>query len=502
MKKILTFLLLGYSIVAFMGCDQIDKVTKSSPKDVIIKYLYANKDGDITESYKYISNQDKSIKSLDQMIKNEKDQDDNPFSPLIIKDTKFKVLSIKEFEDNASVDLEITIPDISILAKETMREALKNGLLNIDPKKSALIILEKYKNKKLPTITKFQTYQMVKEKNNWKVFLNLKAEQEELEKTTKIYILIDEADELKKLKKYQRAILKYKEVLTLDSESVEAKSSIEETKKEVASIKAKQEYIKNVILYDFKAKYYDSYLNKNIPGINFKIKNEGNRTLKKVEVTVYFKNADGNTIAEENYHPVLVSSYGFGDNNKPLKPNYIWQMERGKFYQAKSVPSEWKEGSAMSKITNIEFSDNTSTIKSNVATIDSSDPAIDKVLKGEDQPYIDKIKLYDLKAKYHDTYLDKKVPGVNFKLKNNGDRILKMVQVTIYFKDKNGIVISEKKYHPVLVTSSSFGRDNTPLKPNYIWQMERGKFYKADSVPGEWKVGSVVAKITKIEFQE
>ena len=30
-------------------------------------------------------------------------------------------------------------------------------------------------------------------------------------------------------------------------------------------------------------------------------------------------------------------------------------MEQGKFYQAKSVPSEWKEGMIEAKITNIEF---------------------------------------------------------------------------------------------------------------------------------------------------
>ena len=35
--------------------------------------------------------------------------------------------------------------------------------------------------------------------------------------------------------------------------------------------------------------------------------------------------------------------------------NYIWQMERGKFYKADSAPSEWKEGSASAKITDIEF---------------------------------------------------------------------------------------------------------------------------------------------------
>jgi len=42
-------------------------------------------------------------------------------------------------------------------------------------------------------------------------------------------------------------------------------------------------------------------------------------------------------------------------DNKPLKPNYIWKLEQGRFMQAKSVPSEWKQGSVAAKITDIEF---------------------------------------------------------------------------------------------------------------------------------------------------
>ncbi len=118
--------------------------------------------------------------------------------------------------------------------------------------------------------------------------------------------------------------------------------------------KEKQEYMEFLDLYDFQARYYESLLDGNVPGVEFKIRNRGSRTLREVEVTVYFRDAWGNTIAEEDYHPVLVSEYSFGDN-KPLKPNYIWQMEHGSFYKAPSVPSEWQEGNAIAQITDIEF---------------------------------------------------------------------------------------------------------------------------------------------------
>lgn len=129
------------------------------------------------------------------------------------------------------------------------------------------------------------------------------------------------------------------------------------TKKEIQKYEDKQAYIKNIVLYDLKARYYKTYLGETVPGVEFKLKNEGNRSLKEVEVTVYFKDSTGTIIAEETYYPVLVTKYSFSSDNKPLKPNYIWQIEHGKFYKADSVPDEWKEGAVSAKITNIEFMD-------------------------------------------------------------------------------------------------------------------------------------------------
>lgn len=115
-------------------------------------------------------------------------------------------------------------------------------------------------------------------------------------------------------------------------------------------------YIKqNLRLYDLEAKYYDSMLDGRVPGVDFKIQNNGSRTLNGVTVRVVFYDATGNPIAEEEYHPVIVSDYSYGSDNTPLRPHYIWQQERGQFYQAKNVPSEWAAGKASATITDIEF---------------------------------------------------------------------------------------------------------------------------------------------------
>jgi hypothetical protein len=110
----------------------------------------------------------------------------------------------------------------------------------------------------------------------------------------------------------------------------------------------------NLRLYDFNARYFESYEGRR-PGVRFKIKNNGPRTLNRVKVRVVFMDGDGNPIGEEEYDPVFVSEYSFGDNDTPLRPNYIWQQEPNRFFTASSIPSEWAEGRATATITDIEF---------------------------------------------------------------------------------------------------------------------------------------------------
>lgn len=115
-------------------------------------------------------------------------------------------------------------------------------------------------------------------------------------------------------------------------------------------------YISNSLrLYEFEAKYYDSLLDGRTPGVDFKIKNEGDRTISSLTVKVVFYDADDQPIAEELYYPVNVGGFSMGNEDSPLRPNYIWQQERDRFYTAKNVPSEWSEGSARATITDIEF---------------------------------------------------------------------------------------------------------------------------------------------------
>jgi hypothetical protein len=345
-------------ILALMigGCDKLSELNQPSAKDVLTSYLDASLKSRTEEAYGYVSTEDKSVKSLSE-YKSENNKKDSPLAAVIVSNVSFKVLNVTETGNTASANVQITLPDMGVMLKDLMGAAFSSAFAGKDKGEMEKEIAKKYETGQVPTTTKNEEFNLVKEKDGWRVFLDWKTKKAEKEKEEKIASLLSDAKQLRESKKLSGAIQKYEEVLAINGEMVEAKNAIKETKQEIQEIEKKKNYLTNVVLYDLKAKYYETYLEKKVPGVEFKIKNKGDRTLKEVQVTVYFKDAKGTIIAEKEYHPVLVTKYSFGGDNKPLKPNYIWQMERGKFYKADSVPSEWKEGAVSANITNIEFSE-------------------------------------------------------------------------------------------------------------------------------------------------
>ena len=63
----------------------------------------------------------------------------------------------------------------------------------------------------------------------------------------------------------------------------------------------KRDYFDKVEIFDFEATRIDTYLDKNIPAVRFAIRNRGDRSLDKVEVTVYFYDRNNNAIFEKTY---------------------------------------------------------------------------------------------------------------------------------------------------------------------------------------------------------
>jgi hypothetical protein len=183
----------------------------------------------------------------------------------------------------------------------------------------------------------------------------IKQEKEKTERT-KIKNLKNEAQELLKSNKFKEALVKYKSMSEISSGIEAAEIGIEKTTNAMNEFSEKMNYIDKVEITEFVAKRIDTYSKKNIPAVRVSLKNNGKKSLDKVKVVVFFHDKNGNTIFEEDYHPVLVSKYSYGKSNRPLKPGYVNEMKEGEYYTLDSALTDWVEGKSIAKVVDIEFS--------------------------------------------------------------------------------------------------------------------------------------------------
>lgn len=114
------------------------------------------------------------------------------------------------------------------------------------------------------------------------------------------------------------------------------------------------DYINNsLVLKSAKVEEFDTYYNTKEWGLtDVKIKNNGDKSIKQVTVTVYFKDEGGNTIGENNIN-IGISDYY--NTVSALKPNYEWASEKDHYYELKNLTENINPTRNEIKITNITF---------------------------------------------------------------------------------------------------------------------------------------------------
>lgn len=85
-------------------------------------------------------------------------------------------------------------------------------------------------------------------------------------------------------------------------------------------------------------------------------------------------------------------------------------------------------------------------------------------------------------------------PGVFATLVNRGNKVLNEVEVTIYFFNSKGAIVSEKKLYPVSTSKYRPGRDNDPMNPK---SNKRIGYLVKDFAPKSWG-GKITLKVTKV----
>lgn len=330
MKKIW----LSFTVVLILaGCNFFSP----SPKDVLTKYLNSYYKGNYNETYALLSAKDRNFKNQKDY---EAEFNDNPFAKMFADKISFNIKEVRTKGNTAEATVEITGPDFSKAAADLMGIAFASAFGGKkDTKEMEKIIADKFKDKSLPTSTVTQTYDLIKDKEGWRVFLNWEGQKKAQE-------ISEQAAQLEQSKKFEEAKAKYQEAISLDKNNKTAQSKLAAIDKEIEAYKAKKLYFDKIEVRNIRLG--TDFLGH--VGVFGEIKNNGDKTLREVEVTAYCLDKNDKVVFEKTYHPVLVAEYSFMSDNTPLKPNYSRRFG----YKLDDAPSDWSKKVRV-EVTDVEF---------------------------------------------------------------------------------------------------------------------------------------------------
>ncbi len=148
---------------------------KENPDKVLTKYLIALYSNNLKRTYSYISKADKNTISREDFIKQNSLGD--PFIQEIAKTVsslrKYDINATKVDEDNATVDITVTAPDMSKVLGEIFGPF--HGPKDMaNPREATRHMLKQYLRKgNVPMAKERGIFKLVREEGKWKVLLNL-----------------------------------------------------------------------------------------------------------------------------------------------------------------------------------------------------------------------------------------------------------------------------------------------------------------------------------------
>jgi hypothetical protein len=170
LRKLTTIILILLITIPIFGFG------KEAPDQVLTKYLKSLYSNNLKKTYSYISKADKNTISRNEFI-NQNSLGDS-FTQEIAKTVsslrKYKINDTIINEDNATVDITVTSPNMSKVMGEIFGpfhgpKSMKN------PQEAARYMLQQYLKKgNVPMVEERGTFSLVKEEGKWKVLLNLK----------------------------------------------------------------------------------------------------------------------------------------------------------------------------------------------------------------------------------------------------------------------------------------------------------------------------------------
>lgn len=336
MKRSVHYVVMMYVffLILLQGC-----TPTPPPKDVLSQYLTAIYQSDYAKSYELLSDSDKKMKSKEAYCT--PPQEVSPLIKALSGKTTFNIKNVTISGDKANATVDVTQPDIASVAGELFGKAMFSAMAGKSAAKDIeKSTLEKLNDNKIPTVTRVEQFDLVREKGGWRVYLSWENERKRID-------LRNEAERLEKAKKFTEAKAKYMEIKSILSKDESATKKIIELDDKIAKYKEKELYFPNVEIRNVQ-------IGKGIlgeKGVFGEVKNKGSKSLKLIEITTYCLDKAGQVVFEKPYHPVLVVEHSFtmGDN-QPLKPNYSRQFG----CKLSDAPSDWS-GKVRVAVTDVEF---------------------------------------------------------------------------------------------------------------------------------------------------
>lgn len=385
-----------------------------------------------------------NLEESQMYLEKEYNYSDNPF--LLVKDLEsfknyiskfqFKIKSVEEDKKKeiATVELEVQHPD----PEELIQAQIDAITLYMEDDALKKAFDEKLESEDLGTVTENAFLDLVKVDKEWKIKINNNFEM---------------------LLGFGKNAESSPEIITENEEK----------------LNEQQKYIEeNIELVDFTVKEYESYSGK-APGIaDISIKNNGDKDIVSLKLQLDFLSETGEILDSKNM--VILGSF-----DEPIKAGYSWKMEDGRFFEIENL------------------NDSVNLEKVDVWICDAQLEKGQKTtsVKSEEEQYIeDYLELTNYKVEMCESYT-KRCPGLlNISVKNNGDRDVAKVTVTVFFQDENGNNVAEDSF---MVIGNIF--DSDILKANYSWKMESGKFYELNNLADDIDISRYTVEITDIAFE-
>ena len=333
-----------FALWILAGCS-----SSPEPDEILTHYLNALGQGNYQAAYNYIAGADRAVKTAAAYAKENAGTSTALLAEAFKDKCSFTIREIAINGNTATVAVVRSMPDVRAILGSIAGDNSAAGFTEKDLMKlSAKEISAKLKGKEIPVVTTQESYIMVKEAADWRIYFDWKKQTEEKTRQDKIDSLLSEANQLRKINNLSAAVDKYNQVLALDNDLPQALAEKAEIEKEIGMLQEKQEYFKQIELQDIriekqKARGTDA-IKDSIVGT---IINKGDKALARVKIAVYFLDQEGREID----YPALATDFFFRQENQPLTP--MSRRDFG-FTLEGYAPPAWA-GKVTVKVADLEF---------------------------------------------------------------------------------------------------------------------------------------------------